>query len=459
MQLGFAQLEAGMCRPKNVIATYIKNLADFVLGTLATLFIGYALAYGQIPLIDKIESWKFFFHLVFQATASTIVSGAMAERINILGYAALTTFLSGVVYAMAVKITWGGGILTSGLEPGFHDFAGSGVVHLLGGSAALAGTSVLGARSGRWEMPEKFVCHSVPQVLSGAMLLWIGWYGFNPGSTGAMSSMQDALTASNAAMVTTISGATAACVALMGDLAISNGEDVDVVKFINSLLGGLVAITAGSDVLSPWAAMLTGCIAAFIFTISKVFVIRCQIDDVVDAISVHGACGMWGCISVGLFHPDLGLFCGGGGALLLSQVIGVITIFSLGFGPVYVVCELLKSKGWLRSTEEEEAMGIDMYLFKLTAYVRDEHFEYGDGGVGYGAGTKNGYLPTMPPLRQLVDTLRKQLNMADSSTLASVLDKAAEEFGVPPNAYTLQAKANGVWQVLEEQNGDGGHNA
>ena len=137
-----------MCRPKNVIATYMKNIIDFVLGAFCTLLIGYAIAYPQTPIIDQIDAWKFFFHLVFQATASTIVSGAMAERTDIRAYIILTTIISGIIYSFSVRWTWGGGWIAS-MEPGFHDFAGSGVVHALGGSAALAGTMVVGPRAGR----------------------------------------------------------------------------------------------------------------------------------------------------------------------------------------------------------------------------------------------------------------------------------------------------------------------
>ena len=165
MQLGFAQLESGMCRPKNVVATYMKNIIDFVLGTFCTFLIGYAIAYPQTPIIDQIAAWKFFFHLVFQATASTIVSGAMAERMSIKAYILVTCLISGGIYSFSVRWTWGGGWISQ-LDPPFHDFAGSGVVHALGGSAALAGAYVLGPRLGRWEHPQEFVPHSIPQAAS-----------------------------------------------------------------------------------------------------------------------------------------------------------------------------------------------------------------------------------------------------------------------------------------------------
>ena len=447
MQLGFAQLEAGICRPKNVIVTYVKNIADFVLGSLATLLVGYAIAYGQTPLVDEIQAWKFFFHLVFQATASTIVSGAMAERMRMAGYAIVTTFLSGIVYAICVNITWGGGFLYK-MDPPFHDFAGAGVVHLLGGSAALAGCLVLGSRHSRWEVPEKFTtCHSVPQVLSGALLLWIGWYGFNPGSTGAMSSTSDGYLASNAAMTTTISGATAACAALLYDLVSSRGEHMDVVHFVNSLLGGLVSITAGSDILGPWTAMATGTIAYLVFSASKRLVVYMEIDDVVDAISVHGACGAWGCLAVGLFHPENGALMGDSPELVVAQLYGIGTICLLGFVPMYVICRWLHAYGLLRAHPEEEAMGIDWHLFQLTAYVDNEVFA--DESNIFTDDVAN-EAHDNPAIQKLANSLRQQLNMPKDATLRTVIEKAAAEFEVSPEATTLYAKAQACWKVLRE---------
>jgi len=368
MQLGFAQLEAGMCRPKNVITTYVKNIADFMLGTMAALVIGFAIAYGQVPLFETIEAWKFFFHLVFQATASTIVSGAMAERINIRGYMAITLFLAAFVYSTAVALTWGGGYLSQ-LDPPFHDFAGSGVVHLLGGTSALAGTIVLGSRLNRWEKPELFVCHSIPQVLSGVLLLWVGWYGFNPGSTGAMSSTQDALYASNAAMTTSISPAAAGTFIIIYDLYMTEGEHINVLKFANCVLGGLVAITAGCNVLSPWASIVIGIGSTGAYIYGSALIKKFKIDDVVDAAAVHACCGAWGCIAVGLFHPEQGLLTVGSPYLLGSQIISVTVLASLGFFPIYGVCWVLNKRDVLRASEEEERMGIDLYLFTAQAYV------------------------------------------------------------------------------------------
>ena len=372
MQLGFAQLESGMCRPKNVIATYMKNIIDFVLGTFCTLLIGYSIAYPQTPLMEPIEAWKFFFHLVFQATASTIVSGAMAERTDIRAYCLLTTVISGFIFSLSVRWTWGGGWIAQ-LEPTFHDFAGSGVVHLLGGSAALAGATVIGPRIGRWETPSEFAPHSVPQVLSGVLLLWVGWYGFNPGSTGTMSSESDAQAASNAAMTTTISAATAGLVIMVEQLWSSSWHHMDVMEFANALLSGLVAATAGCDVLSPWSSIAVGAVAAYIYTQANKAVHHFQIDDVVDAAAVHGASGAWGCIAVGLFEPNEGMLTQAlegkfAIALLRTQLIGIAALAALGAIPLFFICKWLKSLNMLRTSEEEEMMGIDKYIFQMNAY-------------------------------------------------------------------------------------------
>ena len=380
MQLGFASLEAGMCRPENVITTYVKNMTDFMLGTVSALIFGFAIAYGQVPFLEHIPAWKFFFHLVFQATASTILSGSMAERINVIGYMALSLFLASFVYPTSVRLTWGGGYL-SHLDPPFHDFAGSGVVHIVGGSAALAGVLVLGSRYKRWEKPHMFMCHSIPQVLSGMLLLWVGWFGFNPGSTGSMSTPQAALWASNAAMTTSISPAAAGSFTIFYDLCLTEFEHLDIVRIANCVLSGLVAITSGCNVLSPWASLVVGFVSCFVYFHGSALIKKYEIDDVVDAIPVHAFNGAWGCIATGLFHPDQGLLTTGSPALLGSQLISVVVLFLLGFTPVYCFCLWLNKKDVLRAPLEAEKMGLDLYIFAAQAYanIYEPDDAYDDG--------------------------------------------------------------------------------
>eukprot|EP00966_Prymnesium_polylepis_P297530 6874144-Prymnesium_polylepis.2 len=188
MQLGFAMLEAGTVQEHNVIATYTKNLLDFIIGTVCALLFGYAIAYDTHALSRDVQRDAFFFYLCFQATAATIVSGAMAERTSVQGYLLVSLLVSGVQYALAVRFAWAGGFLAE-RQPPFHDFAGSGVVHLLGGAAALAGAVMVGARNRRWSQAStQFVPHNIPSVICGTILLWVGWYGFNAGSTGGSES-------------------------------------------------------------------------------------------------------------------------------------------------------------------------------------------------------------------------------------------------------------------------------
>ena len=365
--------QLGTCRPKNVIATYMKNIIDFVLGAFCTLLGGYAIAYPQRPIIDAIEAWKFFFHLVFQATASTIVSGAMAERTDIRAYIVITATISGLLYSISVRWTWGGGWISQ-MDPPFHDFAGSGVVHCLGGGAAFAGSYMVGPRIGRWTNPAEFAPHSVPQVLSGVLLLWVGWYGFNPGSTGSMSSVADALAASNAAMTTTISAAASGLVIMTYHLVSTGGRHIFVMSFANGVLSGLVAVTAGCDVYTPWAAIAVGCGAAAVYTCANSIIRSLQIDDVVDAAAVHGAAGCWGCIAVGLFHPDLGFVTNAMEGefttdLLVTQIRGAASLLTLGCVPIFILCNMMKGLNFLRTSEAEEIMGLDLWVFQLRAYA------------------------------------------------------------------------------------------
>jgi len=373
MQLGFAQLEAGLVQTKNVIATYMKNLIDFVLGALSALFFGYGIAYEEWPLFDQTDAWKFFFHLVFQATASTIVSGAIAGRIRLDAYMALTTFMSGVIFSLAVRWTWGGGWLSQ-LEYPFQDFAGSSVVHLLGGAAAAVTAYILGERKGRFDpkFEAEYDPHSVPQVLSGVLLLWVGWYGFNPGSTGAMSSISDAHSASNAAMTTTLSASTAACAMLFYNYHTSGYSQIDVLHFGNSLLAGLVAITAGCDTLTALGSMAVGLGGAFVYYNSQRLMQHLQIDDVVAAGPVHGAAGAFGTIAVGFLDPTNGYFYTGKLGLLWTQIVGVVALTALSAIPFGIMGLVMNYYDVLRTSDEEEEMGLDMYVFGLSAYKQDQ---------------------------------------------------------------------------------------
>ena len=369
MQLGFAQLEAGLVQTKNVLATYMKNLLDFVLGALAALFFGYGISYNRWPLFEHTDASKFFFHLVFQATASTILSGAIAGRIRLNAFMVMTTFMSGIVYSLAVRWTWGGGWLSTREYP-FQDFAGSTVVHQLGGAAASVTAYILGPRKGRFdpETASDFDPHSVPQFLSGVLLLWVGWYGFNPGSTGTMSSIADAQAASNAAMVTTLSASAAAGATLCYTYAKSGFKMIDVLHFGNSLLAGLVAITAGCDKITPAGSLAVGMGAAIVYYNANRLMLYLEVDDVVAAGPVHGVTGAFGTIAVGLLDPTNGLLYSGNPGLLYSQIIGVLSITALGAIPFALLSLVMTYFDVLRSDEEEEVVGLDLSVFGMSAY-------------------------------------------------------------------------------------------
>lgn len=316
MQLGFAMLEAGSVRSQNVVATYAKNILDFVIGAIVATAIGYFIAYDVNPFDLSLEGdpltidpERFFFHVAFQATGATIVSGAMAERVRIIGYTFLVVLIS-LSYCVVVRMTWGGGWLYEG---GFHDFAGSGIVHLLGGSASFVGCYVVGSRMGRWENASKmdFVPHNIPSVMWGTLLLFVGWFGFNAGSTFGIAGNGQRLLASFICMNTVIAASAAAGSSIIYTLAISSGHRLDILGLSNVLLSGLVAITGGCDVMSSRDSAITGLISMLVYFGSVRLCERLRVDDVVSASAVHGANGLWGLVAVGLFHHEKGLFIAG----------------------------------------------------------------------------------------------------------------------------------------------------
>lgn len=366
MQLGFAMLEAGSVRSHNAIATYAKNILDFVHGALMAALISYWIAYHVHPLaahaddVAGITNRKFFQYLAFQATTATIVSGAMAERVTLRAYLIICTLVSGFVFPFAVYLTWGGGWLSQ-LSTPFHDFAGSGVVHMIGGFAGATGAFAIGPRAGRWDsdLATDFRPHNVISVLSGVLLLWVGWYGFNPGSTGGMSSYENSLIASQAAVTTTVAAASGGAVTFtIASMRTSNGK-VDILALANGILSGLVAITAGCDAVSGWASLLIGVVSAVVYLFATAALEQLRIDDVVGAFPVHGACGLWGLIAVGLFHAEHGLLIVRRVELLLSQLIGAAVLVALSVGPMGMLTFLMRRMHSLRISEEEEDLGMD----------------------------------------------------------------------------------------------------
>lgn len=388
MQAGFALVEAGLTRAKNVANIVMKNLMDFCGGVIAFFVVGYAIAFGTgngffgykgFFLGDGAFQYgtltvpvTFVFQVAFAATAATIVSGAMAERTKFAAYFIYSLVLTALIYPVVVHWNWGGGWLST-LGTPFHDFAGSTMVHSVGGWAALMGALVLGPRLGKYGRdgkPRAIPGHSIPFAVIGTFILLVGWYGFNAGSELAADGAIGGI-----AVATTISAAAGAIVAMLV-VWMKTGKP-DVAMTANGLLAGLVGITAGAAAVSNAGALVIGAISGALVVGSVFFFDRVRVDDPVGAISVHGVCGAWGTLAVGLFAASdsdfwsRGLLYGGGAAQLVSQAIGVVAVFvfvTLAAGVLFLV---IKATIGLRVSEEEELEGLDVLEHGAPGYAPD----------------------------------------------------------------------------------------
>lgn len=394
MQAGFAMVETGMTRAKNACNIMMKNLMDFCIGALAFWAVGYAVMYGKggssffgwdSSLLclgsatagqDYSTSASWFFQVVFAATAATIVSGAMAERTRFIAYCFYSLIISLVLYPISGHWIWGGGWLGN---MGFRDFAGSTVVHSVGAWASLAGCIIIGPRIGKFDKEGK--AHPIPGhnlVLAalGVFILWFGWYGFNPGST-----LLAVAGVSHIAVTTTLAAAAGALAAML-TAWIKFGKP-DLSMTLNGALAGLVGITAPCASVTTGAAVIIGFVAGVLVFVSVMIVEhKFKIDDPVGAISVHGVCGAWGTLSVGLFGSravDLpywaedtaihnGLFYGGGFHQLGVQAIGVASVFVFTFICAFILFKVLKATIGLRVSAEEEVSGLDVLEHGNEAY-------------------------------------------------------------------------------------------
>lgn len=381
MQPGFALVEAGFTRAKNAGNIIMKNFMDFSVGALIYWAIGFGLAYGGTSvggflatgdffLSDSGRSVEWFFQVVFAATAATIVSGAMAERTKFSAYLLYTPFITGIIYPVVTHWVWSGdGFLTSA---GYYDFAGSGVVHLTGGVAALAGVLTIGPRIGKYDAdgkPLPIPGHSLILGALGVFILWFGWYGFNAGST--LAAVGNDVAIGTVVMTTTLSAAAGALAAMLTAWVFPVYGKPDVGLTLNGALAGLVGITAGPDVITTAGAVITGLVAGTIVVISIVTLERGGIDDPVGAISVHGVAGIWGVLAVGLFSTGEGmegLFYGGGVAQLGSQALGVVAIAGWTFLTSTLVFRILSKTFGLRVSPEEELAGLDRIEHGAEAY-------------------------------------------------------------------------------------------
>lgn len=393
MQAGFAAVEMGFTRAKNSANIIMKNLMDFSVGSLAYWAVGFGIMFGADKMglfgsdgfflaagdpttgdgLWQIAFWMF--QVVFAATAATIVSGAMAERTKFVGYLAYSVFLTAIIYPVVGHWIWGGGWLSN---LGMVDFAGSTVVHSVGGWAALAGAIVLGPRIGKYveengtgrKVSKAIPGHNIPLAAIGVFLLWFGWFGFNAGSTTAGTNLSIATIA-----VTTNLAAAAGAIAAMFTAWIRFGKPEPTMS-LNGALAGLVAITAPCAVVSPTSAIIIGFIGGIIVVVSvevidKVF----HIDDPVGAISVHGVCGAFGTLAAGLFAQAKyagdgtnGLFFGGGLKLLGIQALGVASVFVWTFVVALILFSVIKMTVGLRVSREEELRGLDIEEHGIESY-------------------------------------------------------------------------------------------
>jgi Amt family ammonium transporter len=382
MQAGFAMVEAGLTRAKNAGNIVMKNMMDFACGTPIYWLIGYGIMYGGAgalvggfnpfcigldpsSLVGTVPLWAHVvFNTVFCATAATIVSGAMAERTKFKSYIIYSVFISALIYPIEGHWVWGGGWL-SNLNilgwTGFHDYAGSSVVHMTGGVCAMVGAAILGPRIGKYDKdgkPRAIPGHSITLAALGVFILWFGWFGFNPASSYGLSSTAQAFDVSNIFMTTNLAAAVATVVTMMFTWFRYGKPDVSMT--LNGSLAGLVAITAPCSVVDPWAAAIIGAVAGILVVLSVEFFDKVvKIDDPAGAISVHGANGLWGTLAVGLFARDGGLFTTGQWGRFLVQLVGVISIALFVAIAAYILCKILNVTIGLRVTPAEEIGGLD----------------------------------------------------------------------------------------------------
>lgn len=380
MQPGFAMVEAGFTRSKNTVNILMKNFADFSIGVLVFWLVGYTIMFGEDigGFIGKISFFfnsngingitdkaSLMFQTVFAATAATIVSGAMAERTKFGIYLIISLMVTLIIYPISGHWIWGGGWLSN---LGFHDFAGSTVVHSVGAWVGLAGATMLGARLGKYNGKSNAIPgHNLALGALGVFILWFGWFGFNPGSQLAASGTENALAISHIFITTNLAAAAGAMTAMFITWVRYKRPGLSIT--LNGTLAGLVAITAGCDIVSPGGAVVIGIIAGFVLVFGvELFDKILRIDDPVGAISVHGLSGATGTILVGIFATEGGLLYGGGAGLLGIQIIGVLSVAAWALGLGFLLFFILKKTIGIRVEKIVEEEGLDIYEHGETVY-------------------------------------------------------------------------------------------
>jgi len=404
MNAGFAMLETGFCRQKNAVNILAKNLIVFGLATLAYWAIGFSLmfgaegndffgmggwflgsdnpeTYGLNPFPGGLPISVFFlFQVAFAGTAATIVSGAVAERIKFAEFLIFSVIIVGIIYSITGRWIWGGGWLA---DMGFKDFAGSTAVHSVGGWAALTGAAILGPRIGKYQDGQSRAIpgHNLSIATLGCLILWIGWFGFNPGS--ALAATKDV---PYIAVTTNLAAAAGGVAATFTSWFKDRKPDLSMV--INGILAGLVAVTAGCDGVSYWSAVIIGAIAGVLVVFAVPFFDKLKIDDPVGATSVHLVCGVFGTLAVGIFNKDAGLITGQF-QLLINQIIGIVAVAAFTLVVSGAVWIALKSTLGIRVTPDEEMEGLDISEHGMEAY--NGFAKEADGMSG---GSSGGYKDT-----------------------------------------------------------------
>jgi Amt family ammonium transporter len=390
MAAGFSMLEAGLVRAKNTTEILTKNVMLFAIASTSYLVVGYDIMYGGGLFLTGIDGGDtlvadalaasaeagfdggsvysgasdFFFQVVFVATAMSIVSGAVAERMKLSAFAFFAIVMTAFIYPMSGAWTWGGasvfGLFSLSDDFGFLDFAGSGIVHMAGAAAALAGVILLGSRKGKYGANgevKPIPGANLPLATLGTFILWMGWFGFNGGSVLKLGD----IASSNAVAMVFLNTNAAAAGGVLGALIISKVlfNKADLTMILNGALAGLVAITAGPDTPTPVVATLIGAVGGVLVVFSIMMMDKFKIDDPVGAISVHGVVGLWGLLAVPLTNSD---------ASFIGQIVGAATILVWVFGASFITWLVLKKVMGIRVSEEEEAAGVDISECGMEAY-------------------------------------------------------------------------------------------
>ncbi len=385
MHLGFSLLEIGLTRQKNTLNILFKNIFIITTGLILYCLVGFNLMYpgfeegtsgflgfagfgldsplnieGTLDLTYNTgyTYWTdFLFQGMFAATAATIVSGAVAERIKIGSFMIFVVFYVGIVYPIAGSWKWGGGFLQT-LDTPFYDFAGSTLVHSFGGWAALVAVWLLGSRIGKFKngKPQAIPGHNIPLATGGVLILWLGWFGFNGGSVLSADPGLTSLTL----VTTSLAAASGGILAFLTSTLLY--KNYDLTMFLNGILGGLVAITAGADVMSPTNAIAIGSIAGVIIVLGVALIDKLKLDDPVGAIAVHLICGIWGTLAVGIFGTMAGW------SQFFSQLLGILVYAVFCITTSFIILFTLKKTVGLRVTEREELEGLDVHEHGMDAY-------------------------------------------------------------------------------------------